>query len=207
MGPYDRVPITGAPGYVKAPDVTPRQMNHYYERAMAMPYGRPLRGLGTIPSSPFYSDSWAGGDGAVQQANLDDDAVGNGIFDGNGSAPIQHASAGIFETRYAEPGFLYREPLTQDTGVVDARNGGSVLFRPAGGGYSEDMNPSYRYWDREVPRNYGVPTVPAILDSPVSGLGALESSNAASYAQWAVGGLIIGVAGAIMYGTLTMKGK
>lgn len=195
-----------------------------------MPYGRPLRGLGAVPNTPYYHDAWAGADTATLQAAMDDDNVGNGIFDTVDAPPVQHAGSGVFEARYSEPGYLYRERMTQDNAMTDAA-GNQVIFRPGGGGYSDDMDPTWREYDREVPRYYGTPQLPApptaVYDPtvppsampmtlstvppvnfkapavPVKGLGALEGS--AGYGSWAVGGLIIGVAGAIVYATLTMK--
>lgn len=155
MRRYDPVALTGKLRDFAGPyDRKPSQMNHYYERTMIRPYGRQLRGLGGEPADPNRSDSWAGDDDALRQGNDDDDAVGNGIFDGDGAAPVQHANAGIFQAHYAEPGFLYRERLTRPGQVVSTVTNRPMVFVPAGGGDAQDMAEAYAPFDDETQRSY-----------------------------------------------------
>jgi len=195
LTPYDSVPITGCPSAPLPPDMRPGQFNDYYQRVLAMPYGRPLRGLGAVPNTPYHADTWAGADPAVDGANEADDSVGNGIFDGPGSPAVQHAGTGIFQARYAEPGWLYRERMAAAPTMLDARTGGPVQFRPAGGGWPRDMAETYRPYDREIPRYYG----------PQKALGD-DATSPAGIGTWAAAGLIIGIAAALVVGTLKAKG-
>jgi len=149
-----------------------------------------------ISKSPYHRNDWSGGDGVVDEANLLDDSVGNGIFDGPGAAPIQHAGSGLFESHYAEPGYLYREQMTKPGAVVSTQTGDPVLFRPGGGGWNEDMAATWQPYDAEVPRFYGA----GATDDE------LPDKKPASMAQWAFAGLIVGVAAALMVGTLKAKG-
>lgn len=195
--PYDSTPFPN-PVMPVPPDFLPGQGNNYYERAMAMPYARQLRGLGMVSNSPYHTDHWAGGDKVVNEANMIDDSVGNGIFDGPGAAPIQHAGSGLFESNYAEPGYLYREQMTRPGAVVSTQTGDQVMFRPGGGGWNEDMASTWRPYDAEVPRYYGAGATDSTAD---------PDKKPASMAQWAVAGLIVGVAAALMVGTLKVKGR
>lgn len=153
----------------------------------------PIRGPGSISKTPYYHDSWAGGDASVEQANVDDDTIGNGIFDGPGSAPIQHAGSGVFEAKYSEPGWLYREKMNEVSEIVDANTGGQMVFRPGGGGWQNDMASSYNPFANETPRYYATGSVDT--DEGKAGVGS-----------WAVAGLIAGVAVALFVGTLKIKG-
>jgi hypothetical protein len=191
--PYDSAPTLGVPSCPQPSDMRPGQFNDYYQRIQAMPYGRALRGLGAVPASPYHADTWAGGDPAVDAANEADDSVGNGIFDGPGAPAVQHGGTGIFQARYAEPGWLYRERLAGRPSAIDARTGGAVQFRPGGGGWPDDMAESYRPYDREVPRYYARKALGEDEPGP-AGIGT-----------WAFAGLIIGVAAALVVGTLKAK--
>jgi hypothetical protein len=131
-------------------------MNHYYERSMGTPYGRQLRGLGVDSAGQSANE-----DDALVAGNQEDDAVGNGIFDAPGAAPVQHASAGIFQANYAEPGFLYRERLTKPGQVVSAVTNRPMVFVPAGGGSAADMAEAYAPFDDETPRDYALGEVDA----------------------------------------------
>jgi hypothetical protein len=194
---YGSVPTVGTPPVYSVPDTRPSQFNDYYQRKLAMPYGRPLRGLGAVPQSPYTQDTWAGGDPTVDDANEADDSVGNGIFDGVESPAIQNSGAGVFESKYAEPGWLYRENLSQPGDIVDANTGAGIMFRPTGGGWHEDMAATYQPYDAEVPREYG----------PKKAVGALDLSDgrSATLGEWAVAGLIAGAAVALVVATLKVK--
>jgi hypothetical protein len=196
MPRYDSTLLCGVPLPTIIPDKRPSQFNDFYQRSISMPYGRALRGVDDEEASaPFYRDSWSGADDAVLAANKEDDAVGNGIFDGEGAAPVQHAGDGVFQAHYAEPGFLYREKLTQPSATVDSANGAPVVFRPAGGGWPADMEQEYRPYDNQVWRHY----------DQASGLGDITSGSP-SLGQWAVAGLVVGAAVALVWGTLKAKG-
>lgn len=164
-----------------------------------MPYGRQLRGFGAIPEGPFH-DTWAGDDLAVLVAGDDDDTVGNGIFDGPGSPPVQHAGNGVFEARYSEPGYLYRERLGRPSEVLDQTTGNPLIYEPnAGGSWHEDRLRSYRKWDVETPRYYSAP--PYIMPpQPMGALGQdLGGGETEKYIPYAIGGLLLGVAAAMLY--------
>jgi hypothetical protein len=157
-----------------------------------MPYGRQLRGLGADSSEAPFHDSWAGGDAAAIRASEADDTVGNGIFDGEGAPPVQHAGNGVFEAKYSEPGYLYRERLGRPSEVLDQTTGEPIIYHPnAGGAWHEDVLRTYRKWDVETPRYY--------TSKPRSGgLGQAEGETQ-KYAPYAVGGLLLGIAAAIAY--------
>lgn len=167
-----------------------------------MPYGRQMRGLGGIPDNPWYSDSWGGYDAIKSQANIDDDTVGNGIFDGPGAPPVQHAGSGVFEARYSEPGYLYRERLGKPSEVLDQTTGEPIIYHPnAGGSWHEDVLRTYRKFDVETPRYYSSgPYVPSPIDNPPVAPGVGQTpSDESEYIPYAIGGLLVGVAAAVIY--------
>jgi hypothetical protein len=141
---------------------------------------------GIAANSPYQRDSWAGDDEEIIIAANNDDHAGNGIFD-SGSAPaVQHAGNGVFETRYAEPGYLYRERLTEPGATVDSRTGVPIIHLPAGTSWPSELAEAYRPWDRETPRYYD------------KGLGALPTMEGRSPVEFAVAGLILGAAIAVV---------
>jgi hypothetical protein len=183
-------------------DQRPSSFNHYYTRTSAMPYGRQMRGFDGIPDGPYH-DSWAGKDVAVQQAAIADDNVGNGIFDGAGSPPTAHAGSGVFESHYALPGQLYREHPGRPSEVLDQTTGEPIIFNPsAGGSWHEDVLRTYRRFDQETPRYYSSP--PYVKPQELKGFGAVEGKD--STTKYAIGGLIVGVAAAILFG-MQKEGK
>lgn len=218
---YDSTPRAGCYDRISPYDAMPSGFNQYYTRRQAMPYGRQMRGLGATNLSPYHRDSWSGEDPAVQMAADDDDSVGNGIFDGEGAAPVQHAGSGVFEARYAEPGYLYRERMGEPSESVDTTNGNPIVYHSnAGGSSHEDFLRTYRQFDLETPRWYGradrgvkptdiAPTPPAATppSTPVTvaGFGQTLGTGAATYVPYAIGGVLIGVAVGMLYGKY--KGK
>jgi len=182
----------------------------------------PISGLGEVPQSKYHRDSWSGDDPAVLEAVEQDDVVGNGIFDGAGAAPIQHAGNGVFESKYAEPGYLYRERLGEPSEVLDATTGNPIVYHPnAGQSSHEDILRTYRRWDQETPRYYGpmgppqrgsVPTkstafaitTPVVVPA-LKGLGQ-SLTDSSSLMPYAVGGLILGVIAGVVF-TSMKKGK
>jgi hypothetical protein len=158
---------------------------------------RGVESLGALPDSPWHSDSWAGGDLAAQQAAMDDDVAGNGIFDGPGAPPVQNAGNGVFEARYAEPGYLYRERLGRPSGVLDQTTGEPIIFNPnAGGSWHEDVLRTYRKWDVETPRYYNSQARPHFQSF---GQAPAEEDQMKEYAPYAIGGFLAGVAAAMLY--------
>ena len=182
----------------------------------------PISGLGAVPQSRYHHDSWSGDDPAVLEADELDDSVGNGVFDGAGAAPIQHAGNGVFEAHYAEPGYLYRERMGEPSEVIDATTGNPIVYHPnAGQSSHEDILRTYRRWDQETPRYYGpmrsrqpgsvltrstanAATPPASI-SPLKGLGQ-SLTDSSSLLPYAVGGLLLGVAAGILYTSMKKGG-
>jgi hypothetical protein len=156
----------------------------------------------------YYQDSWSGDDLAKLNASHADDTVGNGIFDSLAAPPVQHAGNGVFEARYSEPGYLYRERLGRPSEVLDQTTGNPIIYHPnAGGSWHEDVLRTYRKWDVETPRYYSGPPYTQIQaplgaddteseDKPLSPSG---TSDTAKYAPYAIGGLLLGVAAAMVY--------
>lgn len=202
---FDSTPVCGKTVYSTPVDQRPSAFNHSYTRASAMPYGRQMRGMDGIPDGPFH-DSWGGKDLAVQEASIADDNVGNGIFDGPGAPPVQNAGSGVFEARYAEPGYLYRERAGLPSEVLDQTTGEPLIFNAnAGGSSHEDFLRTYRRWDEETPRYYSSPPYvqPQFLDglgcSSCGGKAMGELSLEDDTTKYAIGGLLLGVGAAIMY--------
>ena len=191
----------------------------------AVPIGlaRAVSGLGAVPQSKYHHDSWSGDDPAVLEADELDDSVGNGVFDGAGAAPIQHAGNGVFEAHYAEPGYLYRERMGEPGEIIDATTGNPIIYHPnAGQSSHEDILRTYRRFDQETPRYYGpmgkgrpsgfvrststsnAVTPPASIP-PLAGLG-LSLTDSSSLLPYAVGGLLLGVAAGILYSSMKKGG-
>jgi len=139
-------------------------------------------------NSPYQRDSWAGDDEEVIIAANNDDTAGNGIFDSASAPPVQHAGNGVFEARYSEPGYLYRERLTEPGATVDSRTGTPIVTVPAGTSWPSEIAEAYRPWDRETPRYYG----------PLSGLGQIPTMEGRSPVEYAIAGLILGAAVAVV---------
>lgn len=172
-----------------------------------MPYGRQLRGvgLGLVPDTSVYGDSWAGQDHAARQAAQDDDVAGNGIFDGPGAPPTAHAGSGVFESHFGLPGYLYREVPTQPSEVLDTTTGMPIVYQPnAGGSWYEDVRETYAPFDRETPRLYATQPVmqsrrvPEVSrTTPMSGFGeavaAPTMDSVKPYLPWVLGGALVGV--------------
>lgn len=170
-------PVVGQSAPDSAPDNFPSGTNLHFLRASQMPYGRQFRGFGALPETENYGDSWAGDDPAVRDAVEADDNVGNGIFDGPGAPPTGNAGAGVFESKYSLPGYVYREQPTRPSEVVDTTTGNQIVFQPnAGGSWAGDVAQTYRSFDRESPRLYTDQKrlrpkyVPGVLQPPASGV-------------------------------------
>jgi len=203
MAIYDSVRLNGTYyGDFGPIDRRPSQMNRYYERRIQQPYGRDLRGdvepeeMQPTESAQdiadrYWKDSWGGDDPNLLQASQDDDSVGNGIFDGPGSPPVQHANAGVFQARYSEPGYLYRERMTRRGEIASGVDQQAMLFVPAGGGPGIDMAEAYRPFDEETVRHYNV------QPRSLNGLGESEPISQ-SWLGWLVGGVAVGVAAAML---------
>jgi hypothetical protein len=198
----------------------PSSINPSYVRMRAMPYGRQLRGLGELPDTQQWGDSWSGDDESVRKAQQEDDVVGNGIFDGPGAPPTGNAGAGVFEHHFALPGYLYREQPTQPSEIIDTTTGQPVIYQPnAGGSWYDDVVETYRSYDLETERPYstnpafGPVRMPEVASSspPLSGLGMVRGAPTdtryafrglgdaqaipwGEYAAWAGGGVLFGVA-------------
>jgi len=205
--------MDGTPLRTRTPDILPSAMNATYERRMA--YGRDLQGYAdpvqqgpAVVAQVMKRDTWGGADKALARAAIEDDNVGNGIFDGAGSPPVQHAENGVFEARYSEPGWLYRERLTRPGPGLDRNTGLPIVSVPAGGSWSGEMARAYRPWDDETPRLYGkqppIKRMSAPVPSAVGSLGA-DDAGTASLAEWAIGGLVAGAGAYVLYSLL--KGK
>jgi hypothetical protein len=196
-----------------APYRPPRVVNELGRRVLVQPPGpsyRPRRVLsgvavpveegGMQPVSPYTRDTWAGADPVRVGANEQDDNVGNGIFDGGGTPPVQNAGNGIFESRWSEPGWLYRERLTRPGQIVDVRTGFPVVSLPAGTSWPSELAEAYRPWDDETPRYYG-------KGKPTGLAGILpESMATASPIEYAIAGLIAGAAAAVLSRYLKKRG-
>jgi hypothetical protein len=187
--------VTRAP-YV-APNVVGESGRRILVQTDAMQY-RPRRVLGAVSAesrrgiaanSPYQKDSWAGDDEEVIIAANNDDSAGNGIFDSSSAPAVQHAGNGVFEARYAEPGFLYRERLTEPGSIMDQRTGNPIISLPAGTSWPSELAEAYRPWDKETPRYY---------DKGLSGLGAIPTMEGRSPVEFAVAGLILGAAVAVL---------
>jgi hypothetical protein len=210
------VPLAGDSIPWTPPDWRPSQINPNLQWGKQMRDGRGMRGLGypavgaldedveTADDSVPYIDV----DPALAKANELDDCVGNGIFDSEITPPVQHAGGGIFETGYAEPGYLYRERMTYPSEVRDAKTGGQMMFRPGGGAWPVDMADTFRPYDQEVARmhmtgpQWSRPRAPL---APTAGFGAVEGGSTATVATWAIGGLIIGIAAGMFWRARTAK--
>ena len=158
------------------------------------PYGRSLRGFGAVPDTSEYGDTWAGQDEALRQAAIDDDTVGNGIFDGPGAPPTAHAGTGVFASSFSLPGYLYREQPGKPSEVVDTTTGAPMVYQPnAGGSWYEDTYESYHPFDVEVPRMYS--NDPVFPPKAMGGFGAYHAVNSANASQIAGPVFARGIAG------------
>ena len=127
----------------------------YRPRRVIMGEVRSVASKGTAPFSPYQRDTWSGKDEEANLASELDDTVGNGIFDGHATPAVQNAGNGIFEEKYSEPGYLYRERLTEPGSIVDYRTGTPIVSLPAGTSWASELAAAYRPWDQETPRYYG----------------------------------------------------
>jgi hypothetical protein len=204
---FPSVPVCGRTAPDSAPDFFPSGNNLHYLKRSAMPYGRQLRGLGLLPDTPAYGDTWSGGDPAVAGAAQADDVAGNGIFDGSGAPPTAHAGSGVFESRFSLPGYLYREQPTQPSEIRDTTTGMPVVYQPdAGGSWYDDTRDAYRPFDVETPRLYDdkpmlrpnmLPTVRVPRINSVSGMGEVEMPSGdtlKAIAGWTALGIGVAVA-------------
>jgi hypothetical protein len=209
---FDSTPVCGKTVFETGPDQRPSAFNQNYTRDSAMPYGRQLRGLDGIldakPNDAYYQDSWSGSDQAKINASHADDTVGNGIFDGLAAPPVQHAGNGVFEARYSEPGYLYRERLGRPSEVLDQTTGNPIIYHPnAGGSWHEDVLRTYRKWDVETPRYYSGPpytqtaglALGAEDEDKKTPAPSTQKSDMGQYAPYAIGGLLLGAAAAMLY--------
>ena len=167
----------------------------YRPRRVLPAYARGVRPAGMEPISPYQRDSWAGDDEEVIIAADNDDNAGNGIFDSASAPPVQHAGNGIFEDRMAEPGYLYRERLTEPGGIIDQRTETPIISLPAGTSWPSELAEAYQPWDRETPRYYGKPA-----------LGAIPTMEGRSPVEFAVAGLILGAAIAVVQRVIKQRG-
>ncbi len=212
-----RTRMGGTPIRTNTPDIHPSGINATYETRLARTYGRSLQGYADpvqrgseMVVRAQAQDTWGGADKALARAAVEDDNVGNGIFDGAGAPPVQHADNGIFEARYSEPGWLYRERLTRPGPGVDTNNGLPVVSMPAGGSWPGEMARAYRPWDDETPRLYGKQPPIRRMSAPVpSAVGSLgddaSGADTASLAEWAIGGLVAGAGAYVLYSLLRGK--
>ena len=170
-----------------------------------MPYGRQLRGLGLVPDTQEYGDTWSGNDEAVRRAAQADDVAGNGIFDGPGAPPTAHANTGVFSSSFSLPGYVYREQPTEPSEIRDTTTGNQIIYQPGPANWYADMREAYRPFDLETPRYYsGNPALPV---PALQGLGDAAASatfmdTIKAYAPYAVIGAVVGLG--VMY--LSHKG-
>jgi len=160
----------------------------------------PASGLGMVPNSSAYKDSWSGDDPAVLNAAEADDIAGNGIFDGAGAPPTAHANTGVFASNFSLPGYLYREQPTEPSEIRDTTTGNPVVYQPGPADWYADMRETYRPFDLETPRYYQNQDGAAQPKS-MQGLGDTSSiaSSISAYAPWLLlgGGLALAVMVAI----------
>lgn len=159
--------------------------------------GRPVRGASLAPNSPFNRDSWAGNDEETIVVMDEDDTAGNGIFDSRSAPAVQHAGNGVFEARYSEPGYLYRERLTEPGTITDVRTGTPIISLPAGTSWPSEIAEVYRSWDNETPRYYGRRSLGEVLPPSIS---------QASPVEYAIAGLILGASLAVIKRVLKKRG-
>lgn len=170
-----------------------------------------MNGLGMLPNTQTYGDTWSGGDPAMKDAAEQDDIAGNGIFDGAGAPPTAHAGSGVFESRFSLPGYLYREQPTMPSEVRDTTTGMPIVFQPnAGGSWYEDTREAYRPFDLETPRLYttqrpgalqrAIPEIPlsvppAFRPAPaLKGFGTVDFGSAVTtYGPWLALGALAGL--------------
>lgn len=192
---FASTPVCGKSAPDAAPDFFPSGNNPYWLARSVMPYGRQLRGLGLVPDTSVYGDSWAGEDAAVRQAQQADDVAGNGIFDGPGAPPTAHAGTGVFASNFSLPGYLYREEPTEPSEILDTTTGLPVVYQPGPASWYADTRETYRPFDLEMPRLYS--------QSPVMrprgvGLGTVPSGSTvgtkvAGWLPWVMAGVAAGV--------------
>jgi len=125
------------PAYFGPMDTLPGQHNTIWD-VWGQVGGRTLGSLGsdTTPSKPIGEGADASMDDIPVYANeLEvlphlDDVVGNGIFDPEGTRPTIHPDAGVFASRYAQPGYLAREQFFKPSEVIDVNTGKPVVYVP-----------------------------------------------------------------------------
>jgi len=210
---YNPTPVCGQPVDPGPYDLWPSQVNMSYELKRALPYGRPLRGLGAVPDSPVAGDTWSGNDPALLRATQEDDVAGNGIFDGEGTPPTTNAGYGVFQANYSLPGYVYREKPGHVSEVVDRRTGNPVMFLTAGGGtlmrdfyeaYEPHLQETVQTWStKPVNRPFALPATEhaRVLDGlgAIGALGQAPSSDGSTMVTSAVVGLLAGAALAMAY--------
>lgn len=198
---FASTPVCGRSAPDSAPDFFPSALNPYWLQRSAMPYGRQLRGLGLVPESNEYADTWAGDDGALLAAAQADDVAGNGIFDGAGAPPTAHAGTGVFASSFSLPGYVYRERPTEPSEVRDTTTGMPVVYQPGPSVWYPDMREAYRPFDLEVPRHYA--QEPVTRPAAVQGLGADDSGSSKLTAL--IPYFLLGTALALAYNYVSRK--
>lgn len=190
MRRFASTPVCGQLAPDGPPDSWPSGMNPYWSNRNAMPYGRNLRGLGLVPDTLNYGDTWSGHDPAVRTAAQDDDVAGNGIFDGAGAPPTAHAGTGVFASNFSLPGYVYREQPTEPSEVRDTTTGLPIVFQPGASNWYDDMRETYRPFDLEVPRYYA--QKPALPVKSLKGLGADPGigDQIKAWAPWVAAGVV-----------------
>jgi hypothetical protein len=160
----------------------------YRPRRVLSAAGRAVTPTGLRAASPYRHDSWAGDDEETIIVADADDTAGNGIFDSASAPAVQHAGNGVFEGHYSEPGYLYRERLTEPGAITDSRTGDPVIHLPAGTSWPSELAEAYRSWDAETPRHYGRRALSGVPSASVS---------SASTMEYALAGLILGASVAV----------
>ena len=151
-----------------------------------------------VPNTDHYGDTWSGSDPQLLDAANADDVVGNGIFDGEGSPATAHAGSGVFESRFAMPGYLYREKPTEPSEILDTTTGMPIVYQPdAGGSWYDDVRDAYKQFDLETPRYYSSNAL--IPPKMLSGFGQAEA-EAVDVKTW----LVYGALGALAALGVTM---
>jgi len=92
--------------------------------------------------------------------------------------------------------------MTEPGTILDSRTGTPVISMPAGSSWPSEIAEAYRPWDRETPRYYNKGRADL---RPLSGLGAIPTMEGRSPIEFAVAGLILGAAIAVVQNVMKKR--
>lgn len=195
------------------PALRPSQMNPRFTRSVQ---GRQLGDTSHEGIDSMNAEGIETYPNELDQLALEDDIVGNGVFDPNLTHGNNHPDAGIFADRVGLPGYIARETFYAPSEVQDLTTGQPVMVVPGGAvafqqGQEQTFNELINLFSTP-PRSEWVPQAPPQSDTWVPqefsrpvGVDPPAAQASAPWPTWAYLGIGAGVGLGIAFAISQMR--